>query len=77
MAAVTIETIQKLKFELLPHSAHSPNLTPSDYHIFRPLKESLCGCRFANVKKVKDTVHTWLHMQPKKLFADGISKLVD
>jgi hypothetical protein len=37
MAAVIIETIQELKFELLPHSAQSPDLAPSDYHIFRLL----------------------------------------
>jgi hypothetical protein len=34
MAEMTIETIQKLKFELLPHPAHSSDLAPSDYHIF-------------------------------------------
>jgi hypothetical protein len=38
MAAATTETIQKLKFVLLPHPAHSPDLAPSDYPIFRLLK---------------------------------------
>jgi histone-lysine N-methyltransferase SETMAR len=43
-AAATVDTIQKLKFKLLPHPAYSPNVAPSDYHIFRPLKDALCGC---------------------------------
>jgi hypothetical protein len=58
MAAVTIETIKKVKFELLPHPAYSPDLAPSDYHIFRLLEVSLC--RFSNDEEVKDAVHTWL-----------------
>jgi hypothetical protein len=31
----------------------------------------------ANDEEVKDAVHTWLQMQPKIFFADGISKPVD
>jgi hypothetical protein len=44
MAAATIETILKLKFELLPHPAYSPELAPYDYHISRLLKDALHGC---------------------------------
>jgi hypothetical protein len=50
MAAVTSETIQKLKFELLPHPAYIL-LAPSDYQIFRPSK-------FVNNEGFKDSVHT-------------------
>jgi hypothetical protein len=40
--AAAIEAIRQLKFELLPHPLHSPDLVPSDYHVFGPLKEALC-----------------------------------
>jgi hypothetical protein len=33
-AAATIETMKKLKSQLLPHPGHSLDLSPSDYHIF-------------------------------------------
>jgi histone-lysine N-methyltransferase SETMAR len=36
-AVATIETIQKLNFELLPHPPYSPDLAPSDYHLFGSL----------------------------------------
>jgi len=39
--ACTIEAIRQLKFELLPLPPHSPDLAPSDYHVFGPLKEAL------------------------------------
>jgi hypothetical protein len=33
--------------EILDHQPHSPNLTLSDVHLFRPLKEHLAGKQFA------------------------------
>jgi len=51
VAAHTMDTIQKLKWSVLPHSPHSPDLAPSDYHIFGPLKEHLGGKRFRNLEK--------------------------
>jgi hypothetical protein len=76
-AAATVETIRKLKFELLPNPAYSADTAPSDYRIFGPFIVALRGRRFANDEEVKDAVHTWLHGQPKTFFADGIRKLVD
>jgi hypothetical protein len=58
MAAATIETIQKVQFYLLPHSACSPVRAPSDYHIFRMLEDELHGHTFSNGEVVRDTVHT-------------------
>jgi len=77
MTAATIETIRKLKLGLLPHPAHSPDLAPSDYHIFRLLKNALRGRHFANDEEVKDVVYTWLHAQPKTFCVDGKRKLFD
>jgi histone-lysine N-methyltransferase SETMAR len=65
---VTIETIRKLKFELLPHSAYSPDLTPSDYHIFGPIKDVLRVYQFSNDEEIKIVMHTLLRAQPKTFF---------
>jgi len=56
MEAETIEIIQKLKFEFLPHPAYSTDLTPDDHHIFRLLRDALRGCQFANNEEVKDVI---------------------
>ena len=34
----TVETPKKLNFEVLEHPPYSPELSPSDYHLFGPLK---------------------------------------
>jgi hypothetical protein len=70
--AATIETIQETKFEFLPHPAYSPDLSLSDYHIFRPLSDALCKHQVSNREEVKDMVHIWLHVQPKTFFTGGI-----
>ena len=64
-AAATVKTVQQLGFELLQHPPYSPDLAPSDYHIFSPLKEALRGRRFTSNEEVKEAVHTWLREQPK------------
>jgi len=38
-----VATIHECGFELLPHPPYSPDLAPSDFHLFKHLKDSLCG----------------------------------
>jgi len=61
-AAVKVQTVQQLGFKLPPYS---PDLAPSNYHIFSPLKEALHSHRFTSNEEVKEAVHTWLREQPK------------
>jgi len=42
-AAVTIATLEEIHREVLPHLAYSPDLAPSDFYLFGPLKEALAG----------------------------------
>jgi hypothetical protein len=67
-AAHTVETLQKLKFEILAHPPLSTDLPPSGYHLFGPLKEALRGCRFTSDKELKEAVHEWLTIQQKTFF---------
>lgn len=73
---VTVEKISNLRFECLPHPPYSPDLAPSDYHIFGPLKEALGGKKFSTDDEVKTAVHAWLCSQPQDFFSRGIEALV-
>jgi len=66
-----------LGFEVLEHPAYSPDLAPSDYHLFGRLKNALRDRRFSTDKEVREAVHKWLRGQPKTFFLEGIRKLVD
>jgi histone-lysine N-methyltransferase SETMAR len=70
-----LETSRKLKWEVMEHSAHSPDLAPSDFHLFGLLKEALGG-RLQCDEDVKNVVHQWIRAQPKTFYYDGIKKLV-
>ena len=74
-AAHTVKTLQKLKFEVLAHPPYSPDLAPSDCHLFGPFKEASRGLRFTSHPELKEAVHAWLAAQPKTLFSEGIKKL--
>jgi len=74
-ARSTVVTIQDLSFECLPPPPYSPDLTPSDFHIFGPLKEAMGGKCFRSDKEVQQAVHEWLHSQPKEFFSRGIHAL--
>ena len=52
-AAHTAETLRKLKFEVMAHPPYSPDLAPSDYYLFGPLKEALKCRRFTLGQGVK------------------------
>ena len=75
-AASTVETLQKLNFEVLAHPSYSPDLASWDYHLFGPLREVLRGRRFTSDQELKEAMHAWLAAQLKTFFAEGIKKLV-
>jgi hypothetical protein len=54
------ELLQSFKWEVLAHPPHSPDLAPSDYHLFSKLKESLALKTFPDDDEVPDAVMTWL-----------------
>jgi len=74
-ARSTVETIQDLSFECLPHSPYSADLATSDFYMFGPLKEAMGGKSFRSDEKVQQAVHKWLGSQPKHFFSRGIHAL--
>ena len=53
----TVEHIVNLGWTVVTHPQHSLDLAPSDFHLFRPLKDGLCGhfpSKYAVVQAVKE-----------------------
>jgi len=65
------------KWNILPHPPYNPDLAPSDYHLFGPIKEHLGRERFCNNEEMIQDVQEWLHWQPKDFFLSSICKLPD
>ena len=74
----TLATQNKLAylgFQCLDHLPYSPDLVPSDYHLFPGLKKQLKGHHFLSNKEVIATAETWLDGQPSEFFLSDLQKL--
>ena len=63
--------------EVLIHPPYSPDLAPSDFHLFGPVKEHMRGQKFADENEVMEVVQSWLKATPKSFFLVDIRKLMD
>ena len=75
-ARVTQGWLEKYGWEILPHPPHSPDLAPSDYHLFGPLKRELAGKRFDDDEELVDHVRKWLQNLDGSFFREGIYSMV-
>ena len=74
-ARSTVTTIRDLSFKCLSYPPCSPDLAPSDFHVFGLLKEVMRGKSFKSDKEVQQVVQEWLHSQLKEFFSRGIHAL--
>jgi len=70
-AAHTVDTLHALKFVVLKHPPYSPDLAPSDFHLFGPMKDHLRGQKFAYDNEVMEAVQSWLKVTLKSFFSRG------
>jgi len=64
-----------LGFQCLDHPPYSPDLAPSDYHLFPGLKKQLKGCHFSSDAEVIAAAEIWLDGQPSQFFLRVLQKL--
>jgi len=76
-ALATQKKLTYLGFQCLDHPPYSPDLAPSDYHLFPGLKNQLEGRHFSSDAKVIGAAETWLPGWTDKLliFLSGLQKL--
>ena len=57
---VDMASVTKCSFEVLPHLPYSPDLAPSDFHLFSNLKTNLRSANFGSNRGILDTVDEYL-----------------
>ncbi|GFT00287.1 mariner Mos1 transposase [Trichonephila clavipes] len=75
-AKPTKDIVKALDWESLAHAAYSPDLAPSDYHLFASLGHALADQRFTSYGNVKSWLDDWLASKNRSFFFwRGIHKL--
>ncbi|RLU17526.1 hypothetical protein DMN91_009761 [Ooceraea biroi] len=76
VAKKTIKKLSELNIEVLPHPPYSPDISPTDYHLFKHLDGFLTGKVFQEEKRVKDAFHEFIGSCSSDFFKHGIDTLV-
>jgi len=70
-----LATQNYLGFQCLDHPLYSPDLVPSDYHLFPGLKKQLKCRHFSSDAEVIAATETWLKDNLLIFFLSGLQKL--
>jgi histone-lysine N-methyltransferase SETMAR len=71
----TRRKLLELDWEVMQHPPYSPDLAPSDYHLFRSLQNSLNGKTFTNDDDLKSHLVQFFADKDQKFYERGIMKL--
>jgi hypothetical protein len=67
--------IQELDWEIPPYFPYSPDLAPSDYHLFRSLSNNLPAVSFNNDAEIQNWLDDFFGAKPADFFKRGIENL--
>jgi histone-lysine N-methyltransferase SETMAR len=72
----TTEAINKFGWKVLPHPPYSPDLAPSNYHLFGKLKDSLRGSKFEDDESLVAAAKNFPRNADHEFYKAGIQALV-
>jgi histone-lysine N-methyltransferase SETMAR len=70
-ATATQDLIATFGWKQFDHPPYSPDLAPSDFHVFLHLKTFLGGWQFYDKNEVKEVVNTWFALQAASFYNAG------
>jgi histone-lysine N-methyltransferase SETMAR len=72
---MTQQKIKELNWEILDHPSYSPDLAPSDYHLFRSFKNHLNNKKFERFEEVNDAILAYFESKPRSFYKAGTENL--
>ena len=67
--------LQTLKWEVLPHPPHSPNIEPSDYYLFQSMAHGLTDQQFRSYEDIEKWLNSWIASKKENFYRNGIEAL--
>lgn len=75
VSKIARQKIMELGWTLVPHPPYSPDLAPTDYHLFRSLSHHLSGKKFDNQDELKKSLENFFNNKSPDFYSRGISEL--
>jgi histone-lysine N-methyltransferase SETMAR len=72
---MTQQKIKEINWEILDHPPYSSDLAPSDYHLFRSLRNHLNNKKFERFEEVNDAILAYFESKPRRFYKAGTEKL--
>ena len=76
-AGVVKSKIAEYGWELVPHPPYSPDLAPSDYHLFRPMKNWMRAKEYDDEQELITDLNAYFASKDQAFFERGIHSLPD
>jgi histone-lysine N-methyltransferase SETMAR len=74
-ARTTKELLNSYSWKVLPQPPYSPDIAPSDFHLFLSLQNALNGQTFPNQNELEEFLDNFFESKPASFYRDGIYKL--
>ncbi|KOC62227.1 Histone-lysine N-methyltransferase SETMAR, partial [Habropoda laboriosa] len=68
----TRQKLTELCWKIMLHPPYSPDLAPSDYHLFRSLQNSHNGVNLISKEACENHLSRFFAQKPQKFYTDGI-----
>ncbi len=75
VAKLTQQKIKQFGWEALAHPPRSPDLGPSDYHLFLSLRHHLCSKHYEDSDEIKSDFTAFFELQSASFYKRGIELL--
>ncbi|KOC70402.1 Histone-lysine N-methyltransferase SETMAR [Habropoda laboriosa] len=76
VSQITVQKLNSLKYETLPHPPYLPDLSLTDYHFFKHLNHFLNEKTFMNQETVENAFQQFIVTRPPNFYKNGIQKLL-
>jgi histone-lysine N-methyltransferase SETMAR len=77
VAQMTLQKLNDLGYQMLPHPAYSPDLSPTDYHFFKHLDNFLQEKIFNNQAAAENAFEEFIGSRTPEFYYNGIKKLTE
>ncbi|UYV78600.1 hypothetical protein LAZ67_16002110 [Cordylochernes scorpioides] len=77
VAQVVKATLQELECEVLQHPPYSPDLVPTNYHLFRFMSNHMRGTTFDDEEDLKTWLNNFFDTRLGNFWRKGINKIVE